>query len=568
MPRNKRNKPYIPKPTSLAGWILAELVDTVGAAIRDATATDKANIEEVVSAALSKVLNSRRFKKRAKSAGATERQGMERQYKKIINTLVDLHAAPPDPEHFPADMFAKWPDMKSQDIDVRMRAADPDTVRTLMRGGAETVIDAADSALAQSAGDAEAPDQQSLAAWIAAGECPAEVLREVAKRLAAVVDVKPDAVRVTGWAFGGLIVWYNGREIHVPAGQLVNLAEVRRRRGQGWNPLALLVRAWNERPLPIKPETRLGILASGLAHIDPADRRAETLFSPAADLMIENNGYGQLITSAVAGRGSRNPTLPPTLWGLGELPTGGGPGEAIATRLWVYAVRRVSRGDWLPGQPPRPLAIPMRDLRKLWPNKNLSVSDLRRKLDGAAKALASPEAAWPWTGGDWRVVTVRNVGRSLDDSLVLDMSIPPGVQAQGPSLPPQLEVYGANNKYAYRGMIAAAFDWWQPGRMRIPNKRGGWRQTRDRDAYAVYGLDELVDMLAPRTSRNNRAHIRERILAALVQLDVDGLILLEPVSRREVRMLHPGLATPPTNESTPQSDESTPPSDEISAELN
>ena len=261
--RRKRNKPYKrPNPLSLAGWIMDELTDTVGAAMRDAGG--KANIEDVVSSALSELLNSPRFKMRAKSAGATERMGMEREHKKIIAALVDMHTAPPDVEHFPAAMFAKWPDMKSEDIDVRMRAADPKTMWTLMRAGAETAIHAATAALAETAAAIatntaaaiEAPDQQSLAAWIAAGECPAEVLREVAERLAAVVEVKPDAVSVTGWAFGGLIVRHDGNEIHVPARQLKDVA----REVLKPNPLAPLVRAWNERPKLIVADTRPGIL--------------------------------------------------------------------------------------------------------------------------------------------------------------------------------------------------------------------------------------------------------------------------------------------------------------------
>ena len=555
--KRSEHKPYKrPNPLSLAGWIMDELIDTVGAAMRDAAATDKANIEAVVSAALSELLNSPRFKFRAKSAGATERMGMEREYKKIIAALVDLHAAPPDVEQFPAAMFAKWPDMKSEDIDVRMRAADPKTIWTLMRAGAETAIDDATAALAETAGDSEAPNQQSLAAWIAAGECPAEVLRDVADRLAALVDVKPDAVSVTGWAFGGLIVRHGGNEIPVPARQIKDIAD--RRKVPKSNPLAPLVRAWNERPKLIIADKRPGILPRNFAHVDRTHKRAGGLFTPAADLVIEHDGNGQLIMSAVAGKGSRNPTLPPTLWGLGELPTRGGPGEAIATRLWVYAVTRVNRADWRPDQTLQ-LAIPMRDLKRLAPNRNLSISQLRHMGDVAAEALASPAAAWPYIDpatnepGGWRVVNVRAVGHSLDAPLLLEVSIPPGVAKHGPTLPAELDAYGANSKYAYRGLITASFDWNQPGTTLIPNEPRRWdrghHQARDPDAYAVFTFDEIVDALAPRTSRKHRADIKGRIIKALGKLHTDGLIHLESVGRREIRMLPPGLWTPTTGES-------------------
>ena len=571
MTRRKRNKPYNPKPTSLAGWVKRESIKTVGAALRDRPAD--VDIEELVSSKLSALVNSSRFKVRAKSARATERVGMERELKKIINALVDMHTASPDPEQLLADMFAKWPDLSAPDVDARMRAADPRTMRTLWRAGAETVITDADAALAESAGAAKVPDQQSLAAWIAAGQCPPEVLDEVASRLADVVGVKPDAVRVTGWAFGGLIVRHGGDEKHVPARKLKADARPARKP----NPLAPLVRAWNERPSPIKPETRLGILPSGLAHIHRADRRAGKLFTAAAATKIKRDTNGQLIMSAVADKASRNPTLPPTLWGLGELPTRGGPGEAIATRVWVYAVRRVSSADWMHGQS-RPLNIPMRDLLKLWPNRNMSTADLRRALDGAAEALASADAAWPWydeitgEGGGWRVVRVVNVGHTLDGWLNLEISIPPGVRAQGAILPQQVEAYGANSKYAYRALITASFDWSQPGQTVIPNRRGQWdkgsHQAHDRDAYAVYGHDELVDMLATRTSRKHRADAKRRIIDALGQLASDGLMLVENVGRREVRMLPPGLSTPTSGKFTPTSGEMTPTSGEFQVEFN
>ena len=262
--------------------------------------------------------------------------------------------------------------------------------------------------------------------------------------------------------------------------------------------------------------------------------------------------------SAVAGKGSRNPTLPPTLWGLGELPTRGGPGEAIATRLWVYAVRSVNRADWNPARTLR-LATPLRDLKALWPNSNMSAADLRRALDSAAEALASSAAAWPWHdpatghGGYWRVVSVRNIGHKLDDELLLEVSIPPGVTKHGPTLPAELEAYGASSKFGYRALITAAFDWNQPGTTLIPNKPRSWeskgRQRRDPDAYAVFTFDELVDMLAPRTSTKHRADVLERIRKALGQLDEDGLIHLDRVGRREIRMLPPGLWTPTSDES-------------------
>ena len=62
---------------------------------------------------------------------------------------------------------------------------------------------------------------------LGAGNCPPETLAEVAERLAVLWGLDPGKVRVTGWAFGGLVTWRDGVEFHAPAAELLATARNR-----------------------------------------------------------------------------------------------------------------------------------------------------------------------------------------------------------------------------------------------------------------------------------------------------------------------------------------------------
>ena len=68
-------------------------------------------------------------------------------------------------------------------------------------------------------------------------------MAEVAERLAVLWGLDPGKVRVTGWAFGGLVTWRDGVEFHAPAAELLATAK----KQNVPNPLAPLVNAWLER---------------------------------------------------------------------------------------------------------------------------------------------------------------------------------------------------------------------------------------------------------------------------------------------------------------------------------
>ena len=96
------------------------------------------------------------------------------------------------------------------------------------------------------------PTQDALAAWLSGGGCPPDALRAVEERLAPLLNLDAAAVRLTGWAYGSLVLWVNGRTTHVAARDVRTEAKARR----SDNPLAELLRAYaNTRPVPSHAES-------------------------------------------------------------------------------------------------------------------------------------------------------------------------------------------------------------------------------------------------------------------------------------------------------------------------
>lgn len=340
----------------------------------------------------------------------------------------------------------------------------------------------------------------------------------------------------------------------------VPIQEMRERYNQSANrdnfPLTPVLLAYPRLPVNIRKST---IMPAGLSHVERHDRRAGgQLFSVAPPPIVDQHGQLEIPGFTAAYQATRPVALPPSLWGLGRLSPRGGRGEALATRLWVAAVRLVRPEDW--GVEGAPLAVPMRLIREmLYPNSGdtIGLPRFRSDLDRAAQLLASEAAAWHWYDpvmgetGTWRVVMMLSIGEGWDDNLYLHVSAPPGVQAHGPQLPPELDAYGARDKFAYRALISASFDWYQPGTTLVPNaRRGGWgrggHHARDRNAYAVWSEDALVEALAPRTPRRRHSDRLASILESLKGLDRNDVLWWRQVGRREWQILPPALR--PKNE--------------------
>ena len=215
----------------MADFIKARSIE----AARTAMAEGGARIPYRISERLNSVLNEPEVLLRIKAASPQEREQFLEQLIQIGDGLAELDALPPDPERlvFAADRAG-----------FGMNTT-PELLETLLTEAAATVTSAADAALAETAAAANAdpPTQSELAAWLGAGNFPPETLAEVAERLAVLWGLDPGKVRVTGWAFGGLVTWRDGVEFHAPAAELLATAK----KQNVPNPLAPLVKAWLER---------------------------------------------------------------------------------------------------------------------------------------------------------------------------------------------------------------------------------------------------------------------------------------------------------------------------------
>ena len=283
----------------------------------------------------------------------------------------------------------------------------------MLNATAAGLISGGDEALKASA-DGELPTQQELAAWIVAGACPPEAMREVADRLAVLWGVEPGKVTVTGWAYGGLTTWRDGEEWHAPGGEIVAAAKA----ALVPNPLAPLLRAWQRGPVEGRPNLRPDRIIPGkLAMVDPSHVRAGRmmrLFSASA------HREGQLAMPGFGETDYDGPALPLALYGLGDtnLQHGGGRGAPLALRLFVEAVLAVRLEDRGKNKP-IDMGVPLRDLlANLYPGpRKPRPTEYWPRLMRAVEALDAMDARIPWVdpktgrGGLRRVVSVGDIPR-------------------------------------------------------------------------------------------------------------------------------------------------------------
>ena len=172
-------------------------------AVRAAMA-EGGEIEDAIAERLvNDVVRSKEVQRRIKSASPGERAKVAEEITAFVRELQEQGFAPP------SALTPQVPDLMN---------VEPQTFGAMLQAAAATVRDKADKALDAAAGDTDPPSQSDLAAWVA--QCPHYVLTEEEKRLAIMWRLKPKQVRVTGWAFGGLVTWRDGVEFHVPAAEL------------------------------------------------------------------------------------------------------------------------------------------------------------------------------------------------------------------------------------------------------------------------------------------------------------------------------------------------------------
>ena len=310
------------------------------------------------------------------------------------------------------------------------------------------------------------------------------------------------------------------------------------------NPVHPLLAGWFARPHPVQPNKReTGRILSGkLAHVEPADRRADRLFSPAAHV---TDSQGQQLVLPGFGRTAASPALPLALYDLGGGPASKAQPAPLALRLFVEAILAVPYEARDRGQPVALQATLRELLHWLYPNERRPrPNEYWPRLWEAAKALDSAEARIPWcdtetgTAGVRRVVSITDFGAGgLEDQVRIIVDLPPGSGA-GPRVSDNLRVWGARSAVGYRLLLNLAYRWWDPGNTVIPSGRGRnrrWSQVDDPARYTPIGDSELIDLAFPASSMVRRRHLLERARGALVELAdagelriVDGKVLPPP----------------------------------------
>ena len=500
--------------------------------------------DEAIASAVSDVLQSPAVTLRAKAAGPQERAALAQRMPEIILQLKTLDAPPPQEPYEPGGPHSKhmpgfdeaarrYPGLADPDVRARLQAGTPEAVNFLVNTTAASVISAADDALQEST-EGKAPKQQELAAWLGAGACPPEAMREVADRLAVLWEIEPGKVTFTGWAYGGLTTWRDGEEWHAPARDLVDISEATRR----LNPLAPLLRAW-ERGQPVEGHPNLRpdrIIPGKLAMVDPSHVRADRmmrLFSASA------HREGQLAMPGFGETDYDGPALPLALYGLGDtnLQHGGGRGAPLALRLFVEAVLAVRLEDRGKNKP-IVMGIPLRELlANLYPGpRKPRATEYWPRLMRAVEALDLMDARIPWVdpttgrGGLRRVVSVGDIPRgpdALDDVVRMVVDLPPG-SGTGPEVTPTLGEWGARSAPAYNALLNLAYRWFDPGVTRHPVNGGShWLQAQDPERYPELSDADVVAVTRPLSTRATRRHLAVEGWETLRKLEAAGELRIE-----------------------------------------
>ena len=142
------------------------------------------------------------------------------------------------------------------------------------------------------------------------------------------------------------------------------------------HPLAPVIEGWLLRPVDVDLNRREDrILPSRLAQVQPGDRRAPKLFSPAAHVALVNGKQQVLPGFEVEIEG---PALPLVLYDLGEPNPhrGGGRSAPLALRLFVEAILGVPLEDRRRHQPVA-MELTLRELRnRLYPGRRISTTQV------------------------------------------------------------------------------------------------------------------------------------------------------------------------------------------------
>ena len=231
----------------------------------------------------------------------------------------------------------------------------------------------------------------------------------------------------------------------------------------------------------------------------------------------------------------KGPALPLALYHLGnpnpQAP--GAPAAPLALRLFVEAILATPYHTRPSGEPVA-VELTLRELlERLYPGRKPKRNEYQPRLMDAMRTLDDTYIPWrdPKTGegGQRRLVIVRDIPPALDDTVTLEVHLPPG-SGPGPIVSPRLREWGVKSATAYYALLNLAYTWFEPGRTRSPvlnqtTKKLYWAQVlKDHKRYPVLDDKRLMAITHPMTKNNQRRNVLVRSMATLERLHEAGEI--------------------------------------------
>ena len=339
------------------------------------------------------------------------------------------------------------------------------------------------------------PEPEELIAWLVAGECPLDALRECVKWMEQM------------WQKQGLLV---GDHLSVSPSGVARVVRFRlpvlKREWEELQaqdirfPLAPVVKAWKERPQLIEPERRAkGIIPATFARRNDRLPFLNNPQPPALPGLVES----EISQSHLPGLIPDRPPLPAllSLYDRAAAPLRRGRGAALSLRLFIesllslpvaardgrlhelrFTIREVA-GEWLGWN--------LKDYRPTGAQKGLA---LRR----AVNEVRSMFVDMPQGGLYYPISPLAISGLKLDDQMALIVCLPSGSDVGPPVDRPILRQLGKISGPAYRAYLTLCCEWdrvgGHNGRLIRPTRPGVMRasggQVVDGQGNVVHGKGE------------------------------------------------------------------------------
>ena len=132
-----------------------------------------------------------------------------------------------------------------------------------------------------------------------------------------------------------------------------------------------------------------------------------------------------------------------------------------------------------------------------------------------------------------RLLLIHELPRDLDNTtILLSIALPDGPD-KGAPITPRLHEYAATERRAFYAMLQLSYDWWQPGRTRIPSGKresDNWAQLTNAgkpsvlDRYGHYDRKGVENLTQPFNSNKRKSDAFTNGIATMVSLDERGEI--------------------------------------------